>query len=192
MQDSARALRPLSSGWFEDMLAGHPYHEVDGNFFVTARMRLEGTRADAANTLLARGLFVRAPRDGLKAASWKPGRANRLFFAPGSAFPAGAPQFEVKTIFNSRSTLRIAYAAATFPGGFRLGDERCCGPGTRQSPSTSLVTVSARRNGSGPVVLVGYSLGGVTLNTVGEAMPELLRARNRSVRRQSRLFREPP
>jgi hypothetical protein len=118
VQDGALVLRPLSSGWFEDMQAGHLYREVEGNFVVTTRIRVEGTRAATPQTLFSlAGLFVRAPRPGLTAANWQPGRENWLFFSLGSAFPAGAPQFEVKTTFNSLSTLRISDAEAAFPGG---------------------------------------------------------------------------
>lgn len=118
VQDGALVLRPLSSGWFEDMQAGHLYREVEGNLVVTARLRVEGTRAATPQTLFSlAGLFLRAPRDGLTAANWQPGRENWLFFSLGSAFPAGAPQFEVKTTYDSLSTLRIFDAGAAFPGG---------------------------------------------------------------------------
>lgn len=116
--DGALLLRPLSSGWFEDMQAGHLYREVEGNFVVTARLRVEGTRAALPRTLFSlAGIFVRVPRPGLTAANWQPGRENWLFFSLGSAFPAGTPQFEVKTTWNSLSTLRIHDAAAAYPGG---------------------------------------------------------------------------
>lgn len=118
VQDGALVLRPHSSGWFEDMQAGHLYREVEGNFVVTARLRVEGTRAATPQTLFSlAGIFVRAPREGLTAANWQPGRENWLFFSLGSAFPAGAPQFEVKTTYNSISTLRIFDAAAAYPAG---------------------------------------------------------------------------
>lgn len=111
-------LRPLSSGWFEDMQAGHLYREVEGNFVVTARLRVEGTRAALPQTLFSlAGLFIRAPREGLTAANWQPGRENWLFFSIGTAFPAGTPQFETKTTFNSLSTLRIFDAAPAYPQG---------------------------------------------------------------------------
>jgi hypothetical protein len=118
VEDGALVLRPLSSGWFEDMQAGHLHREVEGNFVVTARIRVEGTRAPTPQTLFSlAGLFVRIPRPGLTAANWQPGRENWLFFSLGSAFPAGTPQFEVKTTFNSLSTLRILDAADAYPGG---------------------------------------------------------------------------
>jgi hypothetical protein len=118
VQDGALVLRPLSSGWFEDMQAGHLYREIEGNFVVTTRIRVEGTRAPLPQTLFSlAGIFIRAPREGLTAANWQPGRENWLFFSLGTAFPAGTPQFEVKTTFNSLSTLRISDAAAAYPNG---------------------------------------------------------------------------
>jgi hypothetical protein len=111
-------LQPHSSGWFEDMMGGHIYRQIDGNFVVTARLRVEGTRAQLPQTLFTlAGLFIRAPREGLTAANWQPGRENWMFFAAGSAFPAGSPQFEIKTTYNSLSTLKIGDASAVFAGG---------------------------------------------------------------------------
>lgn len=118
VQDGALILRPHSSGWFEDMQAGHLYREVEGNFVVTTRLRVEGTRAATPQTLFSlAGIFIRVPREGLTAATWQPGQENWMFFSVGSAFPAGTPQFEAKTTFNSLSTLRIADAAAVYPQG---------------------------------------------------------------------------
>jgi len=111
-------LRPRSSGWFEDMQAGHLYREVEGNFVATTRMRVEGTRSAIPQTLFSlAGIFIRAPREGLTAATWQPRRENWLFFSLGSAFPAGTPQFEVKTTYSSLSTLRIFDASAAYPQG---------------------------------------------------------------------------
>lgn len=118
VEDGVLVLRPTSSGWFEDMQAGHLYRPVDGNFVVTARMRVRGTDAQLPRTLFSlAGLFVRAPREGLTAANWQAGRENWLFFALGSAYPAGRPQFEIKTTYNSLSTLRIGDASKVFEGG---------------------------------------------------------------------------
>lgn len=118
VEEGTLVLRPHSSGWFEDMQAGHLFREVEGNVVVTARLRVEGTRAPTPQTLFSlAGLFLRAPRPGLTAANWQPGRENWLFFALGAAFPAGTPQFEVKTTTNSLSTLRIFDAAEAYPAG---------------------------------------------------------------------------
>lgn len=115
VENGALVLEPHSSGWFEDMMGGHLYREIDGNFIVTARVRVEGTRAQLPQTLFTLGgIFVRAPRDGLTAATWAPGRENWLFFSLGSAFPAGSPNFEVKTTYNSLSTLMIMDASAAY------------------------------------------------------------------------------
>lgn len=118
VEAGALVLQPHSSGWFEDMMGGHLYRQVEGNFVVTTRVRVEGTRAQLPQTLFTlAGLFVRAPRDGLTAANWQPGQENWMFFALGSAFPAGSAQFEIKTTTNSLSTLKIGDASAAFANG---------------------------------------------------------------------------
>lgn len=118
IEDGRLVLEPTSSGWFEDMQAGHLYREVEGNFVVTARMRVEGTEAQLPQTLFSlAGIFIRAPRPGLTAATWEPGQENWLFFSTGTAYPAGAPQFEIKTTYNSLSTLRIHPANAIYERG---------------------------------------------------------------------------
>lgn len=118
IEDGRLVLEPTSSGWFEDMQAGHLYRGVKGNFVVTARLRVEGTAAQLPQTLFSlAGIFIRAPRPGLTAANWAPGGENWLFFSTGTAYPAGTPQFEVKTTYNSLSTLRIHPADAVYAGG---------------------------------------------------------------------------
>lgn len=118
IEDGRLVLEPTSSGWFEDMQAGHLYREVEGNFVVTARMRVEGTEAQLPQTLFSlAGIFIRAPRPGLSAATWEPGQENWLFFSTGTVYPAGTPQFEIKTTYNSLSTLRIHPADAIYEGG---------------------------------------------------------------------------
>lgn len=111
-------LEPTSSGWFEDMQAGHIYREIEGNFVVTAKMLVEGTKAQLPQTLFSlAGIFIRAPRPGLTAANWEPNRENWLFFSTGSAYPAGSSQFEIKTTYNSLSTLKLHPADAIHAGG---------------------------------------------------------------------------
>jgi hypothetical protein len=115
IENGRLVLRPTSSGWFEDMQAGHLYREIDGNFIVTTRIRVEGTKqALPQRSFSLAGLFVRVPRPGLTAANWRPGKENWMFFSLGTAFPAGTPQFEVKTTHNSLSTLFIGDASAAY------------------------------------------------------------------------------
>jgi regulation of enolase protein 1 (concanavalin A-like superfamily) len=117
IENGRLVLEPTSSGWFEDMHAGHLYRAVEGNFVVTTKLRVEGTKAQLPQTLFSlAGVFIRVPREGLTAANWQPGRENWMFFSLGTAFPAGTPQFEVKTTFNSLSTLKIKDAAAVYAG----------------------------------------------------------------------------
>jgi hypothetical protein len=125
VENGRLVLRPASSGWFEDMQAGHLYREVEGNFIVTTRIRVEGTQqALPQRSFSLAGLFVRVPRPGLTAASWQPGQENWMFFSLGTAFPAGKPQFEVKTTHNSLSTLFISDASAAYAPSARWVDLR--------------------------------------------------------------------
>lgn len=118
IENGRLVLQPTSSGWFEDMQAGHLYRTIEGNFVVTAKLRVEGTSAQLPKTLFSlAGLFIRVPREGLTAANWEPGRESWLFFSVGTAFPLSTPQFEVKTTFNSLSTLMISSAAEVYEGG---------------------------------------------------------------------------
>lgn len=118
IEDGRLVLEPTSSGWFEDMQAGHLYREIEGNFVVTAKMRVEGTNAQLPQTLFSlAGIFIREPRPGLTAANWEPNQENWLFFSTGTAFPAGTPQFEIKTTYDSLSTLKIYPADAIYADG---------------------------------------------------------------------------
>ncbi len=118
IENGRLVLQPTSSGWLEDMQAGHLYQAIEGNFIVTAKLKVEGTTAQLPQTLFSlAGIFIRAPREGLTAATWQPGRENWLFFSTGTAFPAGTPQFEVKTTYNSLSTLKISSAAPIYADG---------------------------------------------------------------------------
>lgn len=104
-------LEPTSSGWFEENQAGHLYRVVNGDFIVTTRIKVEGTRAALPQTEFSlAGLFIRAPRDLPNAGAWTPGRENWMFFSVGTASPAGQPQYELKTTTNSLSTLMITPA----------------------------------------------------------------------------------
>ncbi|MEO1512390.1 MAG: hypothetical protein AAFU70_09975, partial [Planctomycetota bacterium] len=105
--DGHLVLEPISGGWFEELHGGHLYRAVEGNFIVTTRINVAGTKAALPQTLFSlAGLFVRAPRS-FTAATWAPGRENWLFFSIGTSAPAGTPQFEIKTTMNSLSTLKI-------------------------------------------------------------------------------------
>ncbi|MEO1292528.1 MAG: hypothetical protein AAFV62_06825, partial [Pseudomonadota bacterium] len=107
IEDGQLVLEPITGGWFEDLHAGHLYQQVDGDFIVTTRIRVTGTKADLPQTLFSlAGLFIRAPHE-VSATSWAPGRENWLFFSIGTSAPAGEPQFEIKTTTNSLSTLKI-------------------------------------------------------------------------------------
>jgi hypothetical protein len=100
-------LQPKSSGWFEDNYAGHLYREIEGDFIVTTRIKVEGTQAALPQRSFSlAGLFIRAPRIFTQE-TWTPGNENWLFFSTGTAYPAGRPHFEIKSTYNSLSTLKI-------------------------------------------------------------------------------------
>lgn len=117
VENGRLVLQPRSSGWFEDNYAGHLYREVTGDFIVTTRIRVQGTKtATPQRSFSLAGLFIRAPRTFTRE-SWKPKGENWLFFSTGTAFPAGKPQFEIKSTYDSLSTLKISAAK---PGWTRL------------------------------------------------------------------------
>lgn len=148
VEGGALVLRPTSSGWFEDMQAGHLYREVEGNFIVTTRLKVEGTvQALPQRSFSLAGLFVRVPRPGLTAANWQPGKENWMFFSLGTAFPAGSPQFEVKTTHNSLSTLFISDASAAYAPTAKWVDLRIARQG-------ELFSLLQRVDGAGEFTLV--------------------------------------
>lgn len=107
VKDGKLVLQPKSSGWFEDMQAGHLYREIEGDFIFTADMDVRGTGSDVPQTEFSlAGIFIRAPRD-VSAANWIAGEENWIFFSVGTASPAGSAQYEVKSTYNSISTLKI-------------------------------------------------------------------------------------
>jgi hypothetical protein len=100
-------IEPKAAGWFEDMIGGHLYREMTGDFMLTTRVLVKGTQSDLPQTEFSlAGLFVRAPRD-LTAENWQRGKENWLFLSVGTATPAGKPQLEIKTTQNSQSVLKI-------------------------------------------------------------------------------------
>ncbi|MEL7495445.1 MAG: hypothetical protein AAGJ95_15990 [Cyanobacteria bacterium J06554_11] len=110
VEDGVLVLQPRSSGWFEDNTAGHLYQEVTGDFIVTTRLKVEGTQSSVPQRSFSlAGLFIRAPRT-ITAANWVPNQENWLFFSLGTAFPARQSQFEIKSTYNSLSTLKISEA----------------------------------------------------------------------------------
>ncbi|MFG6096243.1 hypothetical protein SPB21_13365 [Leptothoe sp. ISB3NOV94-8A] len=110
IENGSLVLRPRSSGWFEDNTAGHLYRQVTGDFIITTRIRVKGTQSTMPQRSFSlAGLFIRTPR-AITPANWEPNQENWLFFSAGTAFPAGEPQFEIKSTYNSLSTLKISDA----------------------------------------------------------------------------------
>ncbi|MEO0490221.1 MAG: hypothetical protein AAFZ49_11770, partial [Cyanobacteria bacterium J06659_2] len=112
VENGRLVLQPQSSGWFEDNTAGHLYQEVTGDFIVTTRIRVEGTQSPLPQRSFSlAGLFIREPRT-MTAETWEPNQENWLFFSVGTASPAGRSQFEIKSTYDSLSTLKISEAQA--------------------------------------------------------------------------------
>lgn len=112
VSDGKLIFEPTSSGWFEDNYAGFLYREFTGNFELTTKVKVEGTTSPLPNTLFSlAGLFVRVPRE-FTADNWVRNGENWMFFSIGSATESGKPQFEIKSTYNSQSTLKIYPAKA--------------------------------------------------------------------------------
>jgi len=101
-------IEPKSAGWFEDNFGQLIFKEIAGDFIVTTKVKVEGTSSDKTiKTMFSlAGLFVRSPRTFTQE-SWRPGQENWLFFSTGSATEPGKPQFEIKSTYQSTSTLKI-------------------------------------------------------------------------------------
>ncbi|MBC8082908.1 MAG: hypothetical protein H7Z21_06810 [Hymenobacter sp.] len=112
IHDGQLVLEPKSSGWFEDNYGGLLSRELTGDFIVTTRLKVEGTADALPQTAFSlAGLLVRKPRE-FRAETWRPGQENWLFFSTGAATEPGTPQFEIKTTYQSTSTLKIFPAQA--------------------------------------------------------------------------------
>ncbi len=118
--DGRLLISPNSGGWFEDMMGGHLYRPVNGNFVVTTRLHVTGRDSELPRRSFSlAGLLIRAPRM-FNAGNWQPNQENWLFFSVGTAADPeqlpqdlqikDTPQFEIKTTTNSRSTLKISDA----------------------------------------------------------------------------------
>lgn len=107
VKEGSLIIEPKAAGWFEDMIGGHVYREVSGDFMITTRLNVTGTNSTLPQTEFSlAGLMVRAPRD-LTAENWQRGKENWMFLSVGTATPAGTPQLEIKTTQNSQSVLKI-------------------------------------------------------------------------------------
>lgn len=112
IRDGQLRIRPKSSGWFEDNFGGFLYKTVTGNFTVTTRLKVEGITGLTPRTAFSlAGIFVRQPRV-VRADNWQPKGENWLFFSTGTADDAGKPQFEIKSTYQSTSTLKTLPARA--------------------------------------------------------------------------------
>lgn len=124
VQNNRLVVVPGSGGWFEDMVGGHMYRPITGNFLVTTRVRVSGTQSALPRTSFSlAGLLIRAPRE-FNVGNWTPGKENWLFFSVGTAADVeqlpeklavtGRPQCEIKSTVQSKSTLKISEAPSAY------------------------------------------------------------------------------
>ncbi|MEM7550333.1 MAG: hypothetical protein AAF363_11685 [Bacteroidota bacterium] len=105
-------IKPKVSSWYEDVYGGLLSKKVTGDFQVTANVKATGTDKNTpGQSFSLGGIMARKPND-FEADTWKPGKENWLFITTGTADRPGEQQFEVKTTYQSMSTLRT-YPAKT-------------------------------------------------------------------------------
>ena len=102
-------IRPHVSSWYEDIIGGLLFQDVEGDFSATARVKVTGINGAApARSFSLGGLMVREEQEEIG----KPSSENWLFITTGSADRRGEQQFEVKTTTKGISTLRTSPAPA--------------------------------------------------------------------------------
>ncbi|MEO1054390.1 MAG: hypothetical protein AAFX87_27375 [Bacteroidota bacterium] len=103
---SFMVIKPHVSSWYEDVYGGLLYKEISGDFQATAHVKASGVNNATPNQSFSLGgLMVRKPSH-FEASTWQPGHENWLFLSTGTADRPGNHQFEVKTTYQSISTLR--------------------------------------------------------------------------------------
>ncbi|MEL7006306.1 MAG: hypothetical protein AAFN93_26805 [Bacteroidota bacterium] len=109
---SCMVIKPHVSSWYEDVYGGLLSKEIEGDFQITANVKVTGANADTPDQSFSLGGLMARASNHFDAKSWKEGQENWLFITTGTADRPGNQQFEVKTTFNSISTLRT-YPAKT-------------------------------------------------------------------------------
>ncbi len=99
-------IRPEVSSWYEDVVGGFLYRDVSGDFTVTARVKVTGAKGGPPRRSFSLGGLMARKRLAVEPEHWKRGQENWLFLTTGTADRPGEQQFEVKTTFQSVSTLR--------------------------------------------------------------------------------------
>jgi hypothetical protein len=104
-------IEPWSSYWFNDFHAPFLYKDIEGDFVVTSRIKVEGNgRAVPTQSFSLAGLLVRMPHEG-GAAAWSPGREHWAFITAGSG-DGRISQIEAKNTVSSKSKLELSPARA--------------------------------------------------------------------------------
>ena len=109
---SFMTIKPHVSSWYEDVYGGLLYKNVVGDFQVTASVKASGVQKETPDQSFSLGGIMARRPNQFDAGTWKEGNENWLFLTTGTADKPGHQQFEVKTTYQSISTLRT-YPAKT-------------------------------------------------------------------------------
>ncbi len=106
-------MMPYTSGWYKDYRGILAFKEVQGDFVMTTRLRVNrrGGEGPPRTQYSLAGIMVRQLRT-VTPQTWEPGQENYVFLSTGAADAPGSYQFEVKTTINSDSQLRISPASS--------------------------------------------------------------------------------
>ena len=103
-------LEPYTSVWFYDYSAPFAFKEVEGDFMVTSRLRVHGTKTPyPQSTYSLAGLMVRQPRTAVPFTSddkWPKDRENYIFAVTGTTDEPGEPILETKSAIRSRPLVK--------------------------------------------------------------------------------------
>lgn len=100
-------LQPYHSAWVRDLSAPFLFKTIEGDFDVTARVRVRGLNvAVPGGTWSLGGLMARVP-NGMTAATWKPRAENWHFITTGVGHEPGKMMTETKGTYNSYSSLKL-------------------------------------------------------------------------------------
>lgn len=105
--DGALELEPWTSGWYAEFHAPFLFREIEGDFFASTRLRVDGKKGGLPQSAWSlAGLMLREPRR-VAPDAWEPRAENWLFVTTGVAENTQQPVFETKTTVNSRSNLKL-------------------------------------------------------------------------------------
>ncbi len=105
MKDGRLRITPKAGVWYQERRGPFFYTEVEGDFAVTASVKVRG-RAGAIpkSTFSVGGILVRDP-SAVSPETWKPRRENYVFHALGVTTLAGRLEFETKVTGGSQTAM---------------------------------------------------------------------------------------